>query len=81
MVWLRQFVNTNFPQVGFELRFLGLKAGRLPFEPPLLVSLVKMHNKLHYKIQPDFFVFSSQKRWAQTFWLSQEMSVSGIFCW
>ena len=31
--------NTNAPQAGFELRSLGLQAGMLPIEPPLLSSI------------------------------------------
>ena len=36
---LRKFVHTSLPRVGFELRSLGLQAGMLPIDPPLIVTL------------------------------------------
>ena len=40
LLW-QHYHNTNFPQEGFKLGSLGLPAGLLPIEPPLLVLNLK----------------------------------------
>ena len=37
---LKQFDHTNLPWTEFELGSLGLQAGVLPFEPPLLIQQI-----------------------------------------
>ena len=50
-VSLENFVHTNLPQVGFELKSLGRQAGVQPIEPTLLVIKIAVkHWELFYLI-------------------------------
>ena len=40
---LRQFVHTNLPRAGFELRSLGQQANALPIDPTLLVPVWRVY--------------------------------------